>query len=83
MLQSFIDKGLWDEARLETAPFCLGEGVSAPILKDEQLESKQNYGGQIIQQYRHKQWKTWNKVLHKAHYSLIKLKTKAELNKNL
>lgn len=55
LLQSFIDKGLWDEARLETAPFCLGEGVSAPILKDEQLESKQNYGGQIIQQYRHKQ----------------------------
>lgn len=55
LLQSFIDKGLWDEARLETAPFCLGDGVSAPILKDEQLESKQNYGGQIIQQYRHKQ----------------------------
>lgn len=55
LLQSFIDKGLWDEARLETAPFCLGEGVSAPIFKDEQLESKQNYGGQIIQQYRHKQ----------------------------
>ncbi|MBO7119190.1 MAG: bifunctional diaminohydroxyphosphoribosylaminopyrimidine deaminase/5-amino-6-(5-phosphoribosylamino)uracil reductase RibD [Bacteroidaceae bacterium] len=55
LLQSFIDKGFWDEARIETAPFCLGEGVSAPILKDEQLESKQNYGGQIIQQYRHKQ----------------------------
>lgn len=44
LLQSFIDKGLWDEARIETAPFCLNKGVSAPILKDEQLEREQNYG---------------------------------------
>ena len=44
LLQSFIDKGLWDEARIETVPFSLNKGVDAPILKDEQLESVQNNG---------------------------------------
>lgn len=53
LLQSFIDKGLWDEARIETAPFCLGEGVVAPSLKNEQLQSEQNIGGNIIQLYLH------------------------------
>ena len=54
LLQSFIDKGLWDEARIETAPLCLGQGTKAPTLKDEQPESKQNIGGHIIQHYCHK-----------------------------
>lgn len=53
LLQSFIDKGLWDEARIETAPFCLSEGVAAPILKNEQLQSEQNIGGNIVRQYLH------------------------------
>ena len=53
LMQSFIDKGLWDEARIEKAPFCLGEGVTAPILKNEQLESEQNIGGNLVQQYLH------------------------------
>ena len=53
LLQSFIDKGLWDEARIETAPFCLDEGVAAPILKNEQLRSEQNSGGNIVRQYLH------------------------------
>ncbi|MBO7470317.1 MAG: bifunctional diaminohydroxyphosphoribosylaminopyrimidine deaminase/5-amino-6-(5-phosphoribosylamino)uracil reductase RibD [Bacteroidaceae bacterium] len=53
LLQSFIDKGLWDEARIETAPFCLDEGVAAPILKNEQLRSEQNIGGNIVRQYLH------------------------------
>ena len=30
LLQSFIDGGYWDEARVETGPMALGEGVSAP-----------------------------------------------------
>lgn len=51
LLQSFIDKGLWDEARIETAPLCLGQGTKAPTLKDEQLKSKQNIDGHIIQHY--------------------------------
>lgn len=53
LLQSFIDKGLWDEACIETAPFCLDEGVAAPILKNEQLRSEQNIGGNIVRQYLH------------------------------
>lgn len=32
LLQSFIDANLWDEARIETAPFTLGEGVKTPRL---------------------------------------------------
>lgn len=58
LLQSFIDKGLWDEARIETAPLCLGQGTKAPTLKDGQPESKQNIGGHIIQHYCHKPRKT-------------------------
>ena len=54
LLQSFIDKGLGDEARIETAPLCLGQGTKAPTLKDEQLKSKQNIDGHIIQHYCHK-----------------------------
>ena len=54
LLQYFIDKSLWDEARIETAPFCIGDGIKAPTLQEELLKSEQNYGGQIIQLYRHK-----------------------------
>ena len=53
LLQSFIDAGLWDDARIETAPICLGQGIAAPLLAEGQPESKQNYGGHIIQYYRH------------------------------
>ena len=34
VLQSFIDLGLWDEARVETAPTLLHDGVSAPRLPE-------------------------------------------------
>ncbi|MDH6534128.1 bifunctional diaminohydroxyphosphoribosylaminopyrimidine deaminase/5-amino-6-(5-phosphoribosylamino)uracil reductase RibD [Parabacteroides sp. 52] len=32
LLQSFLQEGLWDEARVETAPCLLGEGVKAPVI---------------------------------------------------
>lgn len=32
LLQSFIDEQLWDEARVEYAPFCIEDGVAAPLL---------------------------------------------------
>jgi len=32
LLQSFIDAGLWDEARIETSPILLEKGIKAPIL---------------------------------------------------
>ena len=54
LLQSFIDEGLWDEARIETAPVRLGQGVAAPHLTDCQLENQHLYGGHILQHYRHK-----------------------------
>lgn len=31
LLQSFIDLDLWDEARIETSPVTIGDGVKAPI----------------------------------------------------
>ena len=54
LLQGFIDEGLWDEARIETAPFCLGKSVAAPQLRNGQPECKHIYGQHIIQYYRHR-----------------------------
>ncbi|MBQ6192574.1 MAG: bifunctional diaminohydroxyphosphoribosylaminopyrimidine deaminase/5-amino-6-(5-phosphoribosylamino)uracil reductase RibD [Bacteroidaceae bacterium] len=48
LLQSFIDAGLWDEARIETAPFCLGDGVKAPVLAAGELASKVCYFGNEV-----------------------------------
>lgn len=36
LLQSFINEGLWDEARVLTAPHCLSEGICAPQLQNAQ-----------------------------------------------
>ena len=48
LLQSFIDKGLWDEARVETAPFKLGDGVESPVLGPaRQVDSQVLDGHQI------------------------------------
>ena len=33
-LQSFLDTGLWDEIRIESAPFTVNEGVEAPKLPE-------------------------------------------------
>lgn len=38
-LQAFIDANLWDEARVFTAPDFWGEGVKAPLIKGETVES--------------------------------------------
>ena len=51
LLQSFIDAGLWDEARIETAPFRLNRGVAAPVLTGALLQSTRDYGGQLLQLY--------------------------------
>lgn len=37
-LQSFIDAGLWDEARIETAPITLSDGIKAPQIEGEKGE---------------------------------------------
>lgn len=33
LLQTFLAEGLWDEARIETTPLRLGEGISAPRIE--------------------------------------------------
>ena len=48
LLQSFIDAGLWDEARIETAPVRLGEGVKAPVLPECSPANSHTYCGHLI-----------------------------------
>ena len=58
LLQSFIDAGLWDDARIETAPVALRQGTAAPMLAEGQLQRQQKYGGHMIQYFRHNAPKT-------------------------
>lgn len=41
-VQSFIDAGLWDEARIFTAPVSFDKGIKAAELKNYQLVSQEN-----------------------------------------
>ena len=51
LLQSFIDEGLWDEARVEEAPCLLAEGVKAPVLSGMGLMERQQVDGRWISSY--------------------------------
>lgn len=51
LLQQFIKAGLWDAARVEVAPFALGQGVPAPQLLQAQLKGTENYGTHHIYHY--------------------------------
>lgn len=49
VLQSFIDKGLWDEIRVETASFIVPNGIDAPVLPENaRIAKTENYGNIII-----------------------------------
>ena len=37
--ESFLETGLWDEARVFTGRMCFGQGVKAPLLKEDPVES--------------------------------------------
>lgn len=51
-LQSFLDANCWDAIRVETAPFCLGEGIRAPQLPSHlQQVNRVEYDGRIITTY--------------------------------
>ena len=51
-LESFADSGLWDEIRVETAPFCVGAGTPAPQLPPHlRLVSRCEYDGNTICTY--------------------------------
>ena len=52
-LQSFIDSGLYDEVRVETAPFLIGGGTVAPSLpKGLRLLSQESVDGNVITRFR-------------------------------
>ena len=54
--ESFIEAGLWDEIRVETAPFTVTDGTPAPKLPAEvQVMSKKDYDGNTITSYRSRQ----------------------------
>lgn len=53
LLQAFIDDGLWDEARIETAPFPLHDGTPAPVLKAAALRHEETLCGRMLQHFVH------------------------------
>lgn len=54
LLQTFIAEGLWDEARVETAPLRLGEGVPAPRLEQAVLHgTTTTREGHVIEAFNH------------------------------
>lgn len=51
-LRSFLERGLWDEIRVETAPWSVAEGVDAPDLPDNvRLVESHDYDGNTIRRY--------------------------------
>ena len=51
-LRSFIDRGLWDEIRVETAPFTLCKGIPAPDLpEDAFLTERETIDGNTLARY--------------------------------
>ena len=53
LLQSFIDAGAWDEARVITnQAMILGEGISAPQLKEHKFITSEQHGSDSIQFYK-------------------------------
>lgn len=53
LLQSFIDKGFFDEIRIESSPLCIGNGLRAPILPDQlRFISRECCRGNIITVFR-------------------------------
>lgn len=53
LLQSFIDVGLWDEARVITnTEMYIGKGLDAPVLKNETLLKEQKIENDIISFYK-------------------------------
>jgi diaminohydroxyphosphoribosylaminopyrimidine deaminase / 5-amino-6-(5-phosphoribosylamino)uracil reductase len=52
LLQTFIDEGIWDEARIITNPSVrIGKGIAAPVLRSANMTKHENAGGDLIQYY--------------------------------
>jgi diaminohydroxyphosphoribosylaminopyrimidine deaminase/5-amino-6-(5-phosphoribosylamino)uracil reductase len=53
LLQSFIDAGLWDEARIITnEEMIIGKGVAAPVLKGKIRVEKMNFDKDLVEIFR-------------------------------
>lgn len=48
LLKSFISEGLWDEAQVEVADFCVYEGITAPVITEIPIETEQIDGHLVI-----------------------------------
>ena len=52
LIQSFIDEGAWDEARVITnKTLILHSGVSSPILTDASIKLEEQFEGDLIKHY--------------------------------
>lgn len=51
-LESFLQEGLWDEARVFVSPVELNSGLLAPVLEDDPV-SKEKIGRDTLYMYRH------------------------------
>lgn len=55
LIQSFIDEGFWDEARVITnSAMVIGEGLDAPVLKNEMELSEQKIENDVISYFTRK-----------------------------
>ncbi len=59
LLQSFLDEGLWDEARVEESPSLLRAGVRAPLLEGMCLTGRRQVDGHWISRYRRTDGEMW------------------------
>ena len=52
LIQSFIDEGIWDEARVITnSKLILKAGIPSPILTDAIIKSEESIGDDTIKNY--------------------------------
>lgn len=55
LLQSFINEGVWDEARVITnEQMIIGEGLAAPVLQNHKLQSSKNIFSDNIRAFKNK-----------------------------
>ena len=51
-LESFIEAGLWDEIRVETAPVTVSQGTASPSLPpNAAISGIESYDGNVITTY--------------------------------
>ncbi|QHT72206.1 bifunctional diaminohydroxyphosphoribosylaminopyrimidine deaminase/5-amino-6-(5-phosphoribosylamino)uracil reductase RibD [Rhodocytophaga rosea] len=48
ILNSFIEKGLWDEARIFESPQVFGNGIAAPVLRAKAKKTENFFGDKLI-----------------------------------